>query len=86
MLTIGFIGRDESVGVTVCDAERPSFNVSYPGFGPDAASWRELREQSAEGVLLPGVLSIVEAIRQDGAVLPEFPRPGLRGRPARSPR
>jgi len=74
-----------AIGVSVDDASRPSFSVSYPGFGPEAASWRDQREFVARNVLLPGLLWIVRAVEDDGAVLPEFPKPGLRRSAKRTP-
>lgn len=74
-----------AIGITVDVASRPSFCVTYPGFRPEAASWRDLQEIVAQNVLLPGVLWIVRAVEEDGAVLPEFPKPGLRKRAKRTP-
>ena len=68
------------VGVTVDDASRPSFSVSYPAFDEGAASWRELRERTAKGVLREGVMSLVRAVERDGAALPELANPRLRRR------
>lgn len=79
------VASGAAVGVTVDDATRPSFCVSYPGFRPEDASWGDLREVVAQNVLLPGVLWIVRAVERDGAVLPEFPRPGLRRSAKRTP-
>ncbi len=73
------------VGISVDDASRPSFGVSYPGFDHDASSWRELRERTATGVLLVGVLSIVRDVAREGAVLPEFAHEALRRSARRTP-
>lgn len=77
--------RRADVAITVDDPGRPSFCVSYPGFGPEAASWRDLQEQTARNVLLEGLLSIARAVEKDGAVLPEFPNPRLRKSARRAP-
>ena len=66
-----------TISITVDAASRRSFCVTYPGFRPEAASWKDRQELVAQNVLLPGVLWIVRAVEKDGAVLPEFPRPGL---------
>jgi hypothetical protein len=72
-----------TVGVTVDDPLRPSFGITYPAFDDDAVSWKDLREYSARNVLLVAVLGIFGAVEKDGAVLPEFPKPGLRKRAQR---
>jgi hypothetical protein len=71
------------VGVTVDDPGRPSFGITYPAFDTDAVSWKDLREYAAGNVLLVAVLGILRTVEKDGAVLPEFPRPGLRRRAKR---
>jgi len=72
------------MGVTVADPIRPTFGITYPAFDPDAVSWKDLREHAARNVLLVAVLAILRAVEKDGAVLPEFPNPGLRRRARRA--
>ena len=65
------------ITVIVDEPNRPSFNMSYPAFMHDAQSWNDLREISGSNVLEDAVLNIVQIVVRNGAVLPEFPKPGL---------
>src|SRR5688572_25631602 len=71
-------GNDATVHVTLDDASRPSFILSYPCFGIDAHSHRDVEDRTAHGVLLQAIVGIVEAVLTHGAVLPEFPSAALR--------
>jgi len=71
-------GNGASVHVTLDDADRPSFILSYPCFGSDAHSHRDVEDRTARGVLLPAIVGIVDAVLTHGAVLPEFPSAALR--------
>jgi len=78
-LTLIIDASDEaSVHVTLDDASRPSFVLSYPCFGSDAHSQRDIEDRTAHGVLLPAIVGIVDAVLTHGAVLPEFPSAALR--------
>lgn len=69
---------DRNVRVDIDDPGRPSFVVSYPALPSDAASWKDLREVVAKGVLIQGVEWLVKGFVENGAVLPEFPSETLR--------
>jgi hypothetical protein len=85
MLVLHCEASGADIAITVDDPSRPSFCVSYPGFDPEASSWRDVQERAARNVLLQALLWIVRAVEKDGAVLPEFPKPGLRKSARRVP-
>lgn len=71
-------GEDAILHVTLDDADKPSFILSYPCFGSDAHSHRDVEDRTVHGVLLQAIVGIVGAVLTHGAVLPEFPSAALR--------
>lgn len=65
------------ITVVVDEPNRSSFSMSYPAFMHDAQSWNDLREISGSNVSEDAVLNIVQIVVRNGAILPEFPKPGL---------
>lgn len=64
------VGSDATVHVNVDDASQPSFVLTYPCFGSDAHSQRDVEDRTARGVLLQAIVGIVGAVLEHGAVLP----------------